>query len=414
MLAWTAFFGSMLWSSLYSTKWIPYEPNWWLVHSARSVESENSTAALTELLNRLKRGEISQTHVSSLVEYAISLQGLKSARWRDGWDALVLQAWQNGQLPTHAQRQFSQQALSFTFRTTEPDIRQWQIVLGSVDVDGTDALSGQFTFEFSCRSATVDGQPTPLNAGPGVTERTTRGQVSRSLAYAMPIIVAPGRHELHLTLSAVLQQPWGTGPPLAWDVSLIVPLVVLPPADSAVELVIGPHADTAMRSSFEFLAIGLHNSPKRLPRGNGVPTIVLLTNTGTMPYCGEFQFGIADDSPNGRTTSDARILLSHRAYEGRRNILGFTADVKQLSISIQPMMNRILGPVSIGAGDGPRWFGPMLEFASVPVQWYDSMEDPGMPESIRELLNRKSGWHEVGSPHPFESKQPHQPDEPNL
>ena len=56
----------------------------------------------------------------------------------------------------------------------------------------------------------------------------------------------------------------------------------------------------------------------------------------------------------------------------------------------------------------------MLEFASVPVQWYDSMEDPGMPESIRELLNRKSGWHEVGSPHPFESKQPHQPDEPNL
>ncbi len=407
--------GLGVWRSTGSINWADYKPDWWLVREACTGDAEVSQTAATALRERISKGTVSDAHVAALVERALEVQGDEAAAWSDAWGEIILNAWIDGRLTPDQSLQFAQRAVTFTLDPGGPLVRQWEFATLSLQPTPLRAAVGQCTVRLIPQEAFIGDDPLLLDPT-DITEMGVRLRAgSFGDSHSVPITVEPGEYVIRAGFTVEMSPNNSTIAPAAWDIRLSAPLKVLPHAEDAAELVIGAPADEMLLGAFDFQAVGLRLNTTAQGRTRSV--IILFAQVDEAPISADVSLS-ASTGPMGpgRGTRVQTVfasgrsitapMLIGRSYRLRWEITGQDDSTAKLTIRIAPQMRR-----SSRSGASPWvsqkiWYGLPLETAPIPVQWYDSIDDPNLPEALRERCREPDGWRSVSPPVEGEKAQP--------
>ena len=396
----TIWIGIDVWKTAAPIDWMHYKPDWWLVREAKSVDAERAEAALKELNARIERDAISDARFAGLVSYALELQADESAMWLAGWGDVIQTAWVNGSLSSEQFLQYMQRAVDFQMIAESPTVRRWEFARVGVQWTRTRASGMEMPLDIEVGEMTLGGikvEPDPVFEG---IYRTVNAMGNPVVGTSFAVLAEPGEYELKITWVASLRGGIASTPLLKWDVPLAERITVLQPTEHAQELITDPQVTASFKDHIEMRAIGLRVPPEviggsaRFSRVPGGRIVIVLTLRDS-PIAGGFDFAAKDQPPftgmygTGRMGLEALRGSSYQAHLFVRLPVGTEPD--RIGVLIRPSVNHIPGIGIARPGTERVWYGKPTEISDIPVSWYDTADDPAVPEDVRPILYRQPG-----------------------
>lgn len=374
LLGWAGWLGVGLWRSVKTVNWSDHKPDWWLMREVHSSDTETAAAALDALNARIAKDELSEANITRLVQHALQMQADDSADWTPFLGGLIEGAWIDGTLTPEQCLAFAQRSASFAFAPASDLVRQWDVSTVRLDYRDTGAGARELVYTVSPSSLSIGEIDVPFD--PSESEEMNlsprAGRVGRSLL--LPVAVAPGEYELRSTWRVTAQPGKASGAAATWDIEFTAPIKVLPPDADAPALVIGPDADERLLECFSFQAIGFRLSP--FSEGRARSEVAVLGQTSIFPFSAEV--AITGPRPMVQRASNMRFMIG-QSYRGVIVVPRLSDEIEHVELSIAPTIGR--------GGDAWQlqqlWYGPPLSTGSIAVTWYDSIDDPNLPEDLR-------------------------------
>jgi len=373
------------WRSTSNIKWAQYKPDWWLHREALTADARKRDAALEQLFTRAKADEISDARLRSLAEHALKLQADGSAAWSQGWSNLVLESWRQDLLTPEQRERFAKAAVAITFKPRTATVRRWEITILHAQLVSGGGPQADVAVTLTPIDCTIGEAPTLIDTSPRSNLRVGGG----ALEFDIPILVEAGEYEIESAWRIDVQPRNSAGGPASWEARLTTPLRVLPEAEDAPELVVGPEADEALRESFRVEAVGLRRSQSAGPGAPVGARVALLVEVEEAPFSAALRLRVtAGGSVSRRGTAAHVELLVGQSYERKIKLGGAEAQGDTVTLTAENLPRFLSRAVPKTASLQRRWYGRPFEIATVPIVWYDSIDDPEMPEALRERLTR--------------------------
>ena len=411
-----AWLGIGVWRVVAPIDWTTYKPDWWLDRESRSVDAQTAERALKELNTRIGRGKVSGARVAGLAKHALSLQADESAAWLDGWGDVILYAWGNGALTSEQALDFAQNAVSITLKPALPVVRQWEIT----SVGPSLALQRGGTTDLTMRliptAAAIGGVKLPIDPGEMMEFRLRRRGSVPAGSRPLPVIVEPGEHEIEVSWSVSLFPRNTTAKAAVWDVDLASPIKVIAPAEGAPELVMDEQTDQVLRASIDVQAVGLRWAASTTGR-SGSSRVVVVVTIHEAPIAARIQIAAwADQAARVVRQTQAPVILPGQSCQWRHHLTNIQDGAASVTVTIQPRLDdprRSQGFFVVQTEEQPEspppretepftadriWFGREIEFSNVPIRWFDSIDDPGLTEALREIATMSAGWSLLDEP----------------
>lgn len=394
LLCCAGWLGTGAWRSMGTINWSAYKPDWWLVREARSTDPDTAARAMAVLKDRIGKGDVSDAQVAALVQQALRLQADESATWSPDWGDIILKSWVDGTLSPDQALQFAQRAARLELEPSSALVRQWDIVTATINCYDTRTSGGELSFVCSPRQVFIGDVEIPVDLARGLTLRVgPHNGVVRS-STPLPIIAEPGEYELKSTWTVQALPRNVGGAPATWDVQLSAPIKVLPPAEGAARLVVGPQADQQLLNCLEFQAVGLRLNPSSRNRAGTV--VMMLASASEVPLSADAEFSVAAGGIGLRGGLRAPLLVG-QSYRGRWEVTGFADTTSELTVTITPQTRRINSRGISPWETQEIWYGPTIETAPIAVEWYDSIDDSNLPENLRQWCLDAAGWRAAAS-----------------
>lgn len=391
--------GFDVWKAAGPIDWMAYKPDWWVARDARSADAERAEAALKELNARIERDAISEVRLADLVAYALELQADELATWREGWGDVIQAAWAKGSLTQEQILQYAQRAVDIQMETESPMVRRWELTRAGPRPTLLRAGSGELSLLLTPVEAVLGDSDLELNPEESASYGTLRSTNVMLPAKNFAVLAEPGEHELKITWRATLSPRNTPAAPAVWDVLLTAPLTVLDPAPGTQELIIDAEVTAALQSSIEVQAIGLRVPPRVMGDNfSGSPVggrIVVILTLREAPIAGYLQIH-AGDPPRSRAFGQGQMQLQATrlsSYQARLFIQTLDGNEPgQISIVIRPDAGHAPGFGRARPGSEQIWYGKPIEFNDIPVEWFDTADDPGLSEALRAVVMSPQGY----------------------
>jgi hypothetical protein len=111
--------GFLGWAEISGFPLVRHKPVWWLLNDARSTDPVSRDAAFTEMLRRLRSGELTRAGVRQVVGRALVVQADPRTTWQPQWGDVVEEAYRAGKVPAESWRQYVRQAPQSELVATE-------------------------------------------------------------------------------------------------------------------------------------------------------------------------------------------------------------------------------------------------------------------------------------------------------
>jgi len=283
--------------------------------------------------------------------------------------------------------------------TESPMERRWELTRAGPRPMLLRAGSGELSLRLTPVGASLGGIELDSNPGEDASYSGIAGRNRALMGKHFAVLPEPGEHQLRITWRAQLSPDNSTAPQATWDVPLTAPLTVVDPAPGTQELVIDDEVTAALQSSIEVQAIGLRVPPRVMgdnfsgsPRGGRIVVILTLRE---VPIAGYLQIHAGDPPLSGAFGQGQMQLKATRlsSYQARLFIQTLDGNERgQISIVIRPDASR--APVFGRAHPGTEqiWYGEPIEINDIPVEWFDTADDPGLSETLRAVVKRPQGY----------------------
>ncbi|GEM_PF-5855477 len=393
LLCCVGWLGMGVWRSMGTINWASYKPDWWLVRDARSTDPDTAATAMAILKDRIANGAVSDAQMAQLVQQALRLQAEESATWSSNWGDIILKSWIDGKLSPDLALQFAQRAARLELEPSSALVRQWDIVTATINCYDTRTSGGELSFVFTPHQVLIGDMEIPVDLARSLSLRvgSHAGVVRSSLP--LPIIAEPGEYELKSTWTVqVLPRNVG-GAPATWDVQLSAPIKILPPTEDAAQLIVGPQADQQMLDCLEFQAVGLRLNPSN--RGRSGTVVMVLASASEVPLSADVEFSVGSSGIGPRGGLRAQLLIG-QSYRGRWDVTGIADTTTEMTVTITPQTKRSIGRSTSPWEMQEVWYGPAIQTAPIDVTWFDSIDDPNLPEDVRTWCLEPGGWSAVG------------------
>lgn len=385
--------GANVWKTAPPIDWMAHKPDWWVERDAKSADAQRAEAALKELNARIERDAISDARLAELVAYGLELQADESATWREGWGDLVQTAWIKGSLAQEQILQYAQRAVDIQMETESPMVRRWELTRAGPRPTLLRAGSGELSLRLQPVSAALDGIELDIHPDEAASYDPLRGRMGMLLAKQFAVFAEPGERELQITWRATLWPHKTPAPPATWDVPLTATLTVVPPAPDAPELVIDDEVTAALRACIDVQAIGLRIPPEAPGGWGDRPRIIVMMVVREPPVYANLQIEMGYAPFHGLNKSQMQLTVVRGvSYRSRRSVpVDSGREPDQIRVEMRPGTATTAGLIGSSRRSGPFWFGKTIIFEDIPVLWYDTADDPSMPEELREQVKRLDG-----------------------
>ncbi|MCL4199488.1 MAG: hypothetical protein KJZ69_18495 [Phycisphaerales bacterium] len=423
LLLCTVWLGLGVWRFVAPIDWTTYKPDWWLDRESRSADAGTAERALKELNARIGRGEVSGARVAGLVRHALDLQADESAAWLEGWGDIVIYAWGKGALTNQQALDFAQRALTIALEPALPVVRQWEITSLAPSVTLQRTGAADLTLRLAPTAAAIGATELPIDPKETIELRVRRRGIAGSRSLQAPVIVEPGEYEIEVSWSVSLAPRTGTANAAVWDIHLAAPIKVIAPAEGAAELVMDQQTDEALRACIDVQAVGLRWS--EAPSGRSASSrVVVVVTIRKAPIAARIQIAAwADQAARVVRQSQPPVIMPGRSYQWRHHLTNVQDGAASITVTIEPRLDAPSrsGGIFVVQGRQPPepdsapetepftadriWFGGPIEFANVPIQWFDSIDDANLTGALREIATMPAGWNPLEEP-PAETQPP--------
>jgi len=389
----SAWLGAEVWKAAAPIDWMTYKPDWWIARDAKSVDVERAEGALKELNARIERDAISAARLSELIAYALELQADESATWREGWGDVVLQAWRKGSLTPDQIMQFAQRAVSLQMDVESPMVRRWEVTRAGPTPFLDRAGMGDLALQLRPLSATLDGIELDIHPEELASHDPLRSRNRMLPAKQFAVLVEPGERELQITWQAMLWPRKATAAPAVWDVPLTALLTILAPLPGTPELVVEDEITSSLRDCIVVEVVGIR-APAFQSRTPPVPRVVAVVTIRDAPIAASLQIDFCFSAGPSLPRQQSRLGINPGApYQIRCHIdTGSTEEPDRISVMLRPLVERVPGLNLPREGHGRLWYGKPIEINDIAVQWFDTEDDPTLPQELRQLAKRPAGW----------------------
>ncbi len=396
LLCWAGWLGMGLWRSVKTVNWSDHKPDWWLMREAHSSDAETAAAALKTLRARMANDELSEATIARLVQHALQMQADDSTNWEPFFGQLIEDAWIDGALTPEQCLAFAQRSALFAFAPASEVVRQWDLSSVKLECIDTRTGGGELFYTISPSSLTIGELDIPFDPSESKEMRVSPRPGRLDFSLLLPVAAAPGEYEVRSTWRVQAQPGKAPGAAATWDIELAAPIKVLPPDADAPVLVIGPDADERLLACFRFEAIGFRLSP--FSDGRAQADVAVLGRTSVFPFSAEV--AIAGPRPITQRASNMRFMVG-QSYRGVIVVPRLSDKIEQVELTLAPNIGR--GRSAESWQLQQLWYGPPLSMGPIAVTWYDSIDDPNLPEDLRQRC-MESGWQPV-TPDPTEPSQ---------
>lgn len=358
--------------------WQTHKPQFMLFGEADSADGATSLAAINELLRREQAGLLSSDRRSELVDLLLDRVmpgGLETAT---RWFPLVEPDWLAGRLSRAHCLELAKRVTGLTGVVPSRDApRQGTFVRFSLNPRPRDRLT-EFSILVNTEplEVTLDGEPvaSEINDSDGPAVIAPGMQQGGGMRIQFPLLASPGNHTLDSTWKVEFEISGHPETAMTWTESHSQVITVEPPDDRSREIRIDGESSQAMRAATRVDLVGVRGLHP--DTGEDVLIGVIDPQPADLQFEPDYEvwYGgeLVQQSTQGRMLFVC-IPLGHRPRDAALRILMRSRPLHVpdiLSPHFKPDLRAI-------------WYGPAILIEPEPVEWYDSIDNPRIAETIR-------------------------------
>ena len=364
---------------LNTVDWQAYKPAGALVSEANSDDAGEAMAAINELLRRHESRSLPESRRDELVD--LLLAKVMPTPWTTAlpWVPLVEQAWLDGRLRDEQTLDFVKHLTSLSCGlSSRNDLRQGTFLrFGLAPSSRRGRLTGN-SLVVSTLPLGVSLAGEPVRAEFKTPSRVILINPSSTVgsdSVLIPIVASPGVHSLQSTWQIDVQVSGMPETALTWTETVAQYITVLPPDLESAEILVDEQASQALRQSAQIDLVGV---------------------CGFHPETGaDVIVGVVDLAPAAmQVRADFQVWLGAEwvQFVERRSTLLVCAPLEDgeheapLRIVIHATPIEFIDMPGRTRDTRPVWYGPDITIECPPVEWFESIRDERIPETIRKRL----------------------------
>lgn len=359
--------------------WQAHKPTPLLMREARGANAGRAYAAIEELLKREDAGELSAVPTDSLV--GLVLEKVMATGWRtkQPWIPLVEQAWVEGRLSDEQALDFARHLVLLSYAMQgRREIRQGTFLRFSLFPAAPIRLTDHaievstLPLDVSFAGGPVRAKFEPADRAMLIQPGSTSGGGGRVL---IPIVATPGVHTLRSTWQIDVQISGKPQTAVSWIETFSQDITIEPPNSESVEILIDDESSEILRRSMRIDVVGVRGLHPET--GADVIVGVFDCQPAPMQVRADFEVRLGEEcvqSVDRRTM----LLLCVPLQDGE--------DGKPLRVIMRATPIEISDAPGRTRDERPVWYGPDITIECGPVEWFDSITDERIAETIRKRI----------------------------
>ncbi len=363
---------------LEAVDWQVHKPQFVLLSEARSTDAAASLSAINELLRREQAGLLSSDRRSELIDLILGRVLPTDAQTTIRWLPLVEQEWLAGRLSREHSLQLAKYVTSLAGLVHSRDaLRQGTFIRFTLNPSQRERLAESTIFvKIEPLEVTLDGEPvaSEIDESDGPAVIAPGMQHGGGMRVQFPLIASPGDHTLDSAWKVEFEVSGYPETAMTWIEKHSQEITVAPPDDRSREIRIDVESSQAMRAATRVDLVGVRG----LHPDTGEDVIIGVID----PQPAELQFEpdyevwyggeLVQQSTQGRMLFVC-IPLGNRTRDASLRILMRSRAVRVPDF-VSPRFKPDLRAI---------WYGPAILIEPEPVEWFDSLDDPRIAETIR-------------------------------
>ncbi len=361
---------------LKAVDWQVYKPTGVLLSEAQSAHPDKALAAINELLRPESAGTLSSERRDSLVD--LLLTNVMPTGWTTAspWVPLVEQAWLDGRLDEEQTLDFVKHLVSLSCSLPgRREIRQGTFLRFSLFPAAPVRLTGH-AIEMSTLPLDVSFAGGPVRANFDSADRATLIQPGSTIGgggrILIPIVAPPGVHSLQSTWQIGVQISGRPETAVSWTETFSQDITIEPPNAESVEILVEDESSQRLRQSMQVDLVGVRGVHPE----TGADVIVGVVDCRPAPMQVRADFEVRLGEERVQSVERRTLLLVCVPLEkGEQD--------KPLRIILRATPIEIIDMPGRKRDERPAWYGPDITIESGTIEWFDSIEDERIPETIR-------------------------------
>lgn len=364
--------GTMRWAQ--GVDWQAYKPVGLLLSQANSADSDTTTSALSELLRRIEAGQLDRATRDRFSDLVITRVMPNGWSLTSRWEPIVVQDWIDGQLSQAQSIALAQHLASVSLNVPrEATHSQSFLSLGVIATSSLGSTDTPMLISLTPIDVSIDGdaQRTWITSNES-NLRSSGGSSGSSYLAILAMLASAGQHSLTVRCQVDVQVVGNSATAVSWTASPTIDLDVAAPDDNALDIRVDEIASQQVRDAVQFEVVGLRGADPAT--GNDLLLGALNVNPDQLRADMQVEVWIG----SRLLTSDYRLRsapFSLPLLDGESQ-----APVKVV-LNAYPRL-RHPGPDGFHE-DRPIWFGPPVTIVREAIEWFDSLDDPALPDAIR-------------------------------
>lgn len=358
--------------------WPAHKPQFLLFRQAESDDIATSLAAINELLRREQAGSLSNDRRSELVGLLLDRVMPSDHETATRWFPLVEPEWLAGRLSREHSLALAKRVTGLIGSIPSRDApRQGTFMRFALSPQPRERLAkSSVIVHTEPLEVTLDGEPvaTEIDDSNGPAVIAPGMQQGGGMRIQFPLLVAPGDHTLDSKWKVQFQISDQPETALAWTETHSQVITVEPPDDRSREIRIDGESSQAMRTATRVDLVGVRGLHPET--GEDVIIGVIEPQPDDMQFSPDYEVWLGAELVQSSTQGQLLFVcipLGNRPRDAALRII---------------MRSRALRVPDFGSSRIKHdrraiWYGPAVLIEPEPVEWFDSIDDPRIAETIR-------------------------------